>query len=467
MKQCFVKSKFCILNPDLPRALTLHSVNGCVNPGMAITGLEAMAGLRDTTKMSVGMIFGSLAEKYRVAVASNYSDALGLVAHADGKDVVMTPDADTGVHNKASDVQLPSIDTYGEEANADRSVCKCAGDCLCKPLCWIDDGEPCQCNLDSDSALRGQSGYLGPPFRDDEQQSGQTLSIFVFDDADPAQQGKITSTTPCSSDPVQVDKDGSNNHDEIGFAPLGKSSAAKPQAIPLQTLQSKKGSASSKGRQAVEKRDKKVSNSKAKHAELPISIAALEKLKSNGFPMNIKAKGIRGKETHNPLMQKQSKPSKKKVRLSTQTDTISRKVAKIIFDDIGSCQTSDNPGSMQIDPQLAGSERPAVAFNRCMSRKPALTLQNKSDHISQAGEFVNDDASYQHLPAPLLPMENLSIWAPRFPGGGSDAPLFGTQGPVMEDIQTYMDTDGRLVSFNAAPFNSGFRWMQYFNDEVM
>ena len=414
--------------------------------------------------MSVGMIFGSLAEKHRLAVAFGDTLTPRTTPQAQNRESTVATDAKAHGENLLPPIQVLDGNPSGEQAKASPALCTCNYDCVCKPSCWIDDNEPCQCKVGSEITMRGASERFGLPCENDVIQSCQTLQLFPFDNIGSPQQGIHASAMPCDADPTLIGYGSASIHDNIITELPGSPSVAKSN---LQTLQSKKNMALPKGRQAVARRDKKSSNGKTKHAELPISFAALEKLKSNGFPMDVQTKGVEPKEGHKPSRGETLKPTKKKLKSSARTNTLPYKNSKVTADDTASRHIYDNSNDMQINRPSEVYRKPVVAFNACPSRKPALTLRDTSDQISQAGELVDDNLISEGLPAQPLPMENLSIWTSRFSGEGPNALTPGIRRSEFDDIETYMDTNGQLVSFNAAPFNYGFHWMKDFDNEMM
>ena len=420
-------------------------------------------GLRDTTKMSVGMIFGSLAEKHRLAVASRPPTAPAFVAPAVTDDTVMLDVETSPTHDHPT-----NGDYAGESIKISAPACTCADSCLCKPLCWINDNQSCQCQFSSNLAPTGATcEYLGPPCEDEAEQGYLTLGTFVFSASESISQPSLHPIFASAANPEGM-VDALPSDPKTSRPPSSvKSATADPLAINMQESQAKKQSVPTKSRQSVNKRERKASHCKTKRDELPISTAALEKLKLNNFPMSTQGGEAKGEENHNATVAKPLNASKGSPAATVCTDKVSCSDTEMRSANILRLPGNKDLDHLQIDPLLTDHEQSAFSFDDAPTRKPAVALQTTTSQIIKPGKAANDMMACPSLIAQSVPMENLSIWAPRLSAEASMDPVCSTYGSTCDEIETYMATDGDLASFSTVPANQGFRWMQDFNNEVL
>ena len=387
-------------------------MNGYTTPSATIEGLESVVGLQDTSKMSVAMIFGSLAEKHLPVHASNTSISPQVAAAADGDDAVTATEPQIDMANLLSQADRPGDVPHLEGASSHQSLCTCVDACLCKLLCGKKDNVPCQCKVGID--------YLDPEavYGSFELPNGGDGPHPEWLPTSKLNHGTEDSIQPKSNSPSvygQADRSQPDNlrfNEELDSKPIRsrKSSASRSVAASNHSVRDRSRQVSSKGRQAVEKRSKKAFDGKPKHPELPISNAVVEKLMQNGVPMNIKIGSVK--------------------RTKTYESTVSTpfNMAEI-----------NNP----IDE---------VAVHE-VDRKPIFTVQDTSDQVSRAGELVSDSSSYQSDTFSQSNMEDLSIWSPACIAAT-------TYGAAMGVISTQCGANDPIMGFDG--IHMPFEWMNGF-----
>ena len=262
-------------------------MNGPVRPSTTIQALQSAGGLQDVSKMPVAMIFGTLAEKYHAAiVAGRQEEKVAEVQEVDMDGTAMTQQQVT-TEALAEPSQALAANQPTAMASHGKGTCTCPSTCLCKPLCCLDVGEPCQCIVNPgfyhpEAALAGldasnKKGTMQQPVPPVEGKPGQSRAV------------KHHSMIPGYSSLLDFNDVVFSKKDKITAARLRQVSSGKPKIVQGHTAQNPICLASPKGRKAVVKRDRKASHGKSKHTELIISAAVLEKLENNGVVRRGKA----------------------------------------------------------------------------------------------------------------------------------------------------------------------------------
>ena len=425
---------------------------------MTIQAMQSAGGLQDVSKMPVAMIFGTLAEKYHAAIiAGRQEEKVAEIQEVDMDGTAMTQQQimteTLAEPSQALDANQPTA-----MASHNKGTCTCPSTCLCKPLCSLDVGEPCQCVVNPgfyhpEAALAGV---------DASNKKGTTQQPVPPIECKPKSSRAVKhhSMIPGYSSLLDFDDVVFSKKDKITAARLRQVSSGKPKIVQGHTAQDPICLASPKGRQAVVKRDRKASNGKSKHTELKISPAVLEKLENNGFAMKGKQSTVKQNENRDIPIRSKPKPTKEALKIDVPTtaaapthDLYNTMAPGMPLADVGI-----GFEHMHIAGPSANYQGPNDNFNNSIGYGQTFDHNGAFNGYAQGGQYIDPSLITQAVPQ----IPDMSMWA----NAGYYLPTNMVHGAGAGGLPAGWNEDGATNDVNMAnsdvTFAPAFSWMSEF-----